>query len=168
MDKAKKKALKFGVDGNFERLEYCCPKCGVVVPLSAKRCLNCRSKRPKDAYERAIGLKMEEEAKRAPKNGNLVPGTVCKRPLPKKLCYANPCAPSGCRIEPQPNPASCYASVEMQRMGIPKFYSTDEYGRVFEMPVSYKPLGVGGPVPVPVPAQTVQTTPIDVPVNFKV
>ena len=168
MDKAKKKAWKYGVDENFERLEYCCPKCGATVPLSAKRCLNCKGKRPKDAYERALSFRMEEEMKRAPKNNNpIVPGTVCKRPLPKNPCYAQATAPYGC-VEPQPNPASCYASPEMQRMGIPKFYSTDEYGRVFEMPVSYKPLGIGGPVPVPIPAQTVQTTPIDVPVNFKV
>ena len=168
MDKAKKKALKFGVDENFERLEYRCPKCGAVVPLSSKRCLNCHLRRPKDAYERALNLRMEAEAKNAPKKNPIVPGTVCKRPLPKGNCYAQSGAPAGCYVHPQPNPASCYASAEMQRMGIPKFYSTDEYGRVFEMPVSYKPLGIGGPVPVPVPAQTVQTTPIDVPVNFKV
>jgi len=95
-----------------------------------------------------------------------VAGTVCKVPTPKSLCYATPYAYTGCY--PMPAPSTCYASAEAERLGIPKFYSTDEYGRVFEMPVSYKTLGIGGPVPVPIPSQTIQTSPIDVPVNFNV
>ena len=168
MDKVKKNALKFGVDENFERLEYRCPKCGMIVPLAAKRCTNCRCKRPKDAYESSLSYKAERLAAKAPGNKKTpVPGTVSKIPLPKPLCYAGPDAPANCTIVPPPVPSTCYASPEMQRMKIPKFYSTDEYGRVFEMPVSYKPLGIGGPVPVPIPAQTVQTSPIDIPLNFK-
>ncbi len=168
-DKMKKNALKLGVDENFERLEYNCPKCGALISLAAKRCPQCRNKRPADAYERSLDHKIEEEAARRPSKGNQpVPGTVCKRPIPKQLCYAQPTAPAGCYIEPAPSASACYASRDMERMAIPKFYSTDEYGRVFEMPVSYKPLGIGGPVPVPIPSQTVQTSPIDVPVNFKV
>ena len=167
MDKAKKNALRFGVNENCERLEYCCPKCGFIVPLAAKRCPNCRKRRPADAYESALAYRAEEEAKRMPKVKNVpVAGTVCKVPTPKSLCYATPYAYTGCY--PMPAPSTCYASAEAERLGIPKFYSTDEYGRVFEMPVSYKTLGIGGPVPVPIPSQTIQTSPIDVPVNFNV
>ena len=166
MDKAKKKALKYGVNENCERLDYCCPKCGFIIPLAAKRCPNCRKRRPADAYERSLSYQAEMEASRMPKVKNVpVPGVVCKTPAPKSMCYASPYANAGCYPVAAP---TCYASPEAERLGIPKFYSTDEYGRVFEMPVSYKTLGIGGPVPVPIPSQTIQTSPIDIPVNFNV
>ena len=169
--KEKKNALKTGVDSNFEPLEYRCPKCNDLIPLGAKRCPNCRCKRPKDAYERSLAVQAEVKSRRAeesrPKK-TPVPGTVSKMPLPKPLCYAQAGAPANVPIYPAPSAASCYAGPTFQQMGIPKFYSTDEYGRVFEMPVSYGPLGIGGPVPVPIPSRAVQTSPIDIPLNFKV
>ena len=167
MDKAKKEALKTGVDERNERLEYRCPNCGALIPLAMKRCSNCRKRRPKDAYERALSYKAEVALERTPIKKTPQPGTACKIPLPRPLCYAGPDAPANCSIVPPPIPSTCYSNQDMYKLKIPKFYSTDEYGRVFEMPISYKPLGMGGPVPVPIPAQTVQTSPIDIPLNFK-
>lgn len=171
MNKEKKNALKYGVGANYEPLEYRCPKCNALTPLGAKRCTNCHTKRPKDAYERSLSLQAEETQRREALKRPVkqpVPGTVCKMPLPKQLCYASADAPVGCYVHPAPSVASCYASPAMQKMAIPKFYSTDEYGRVFEMPVSYGPLGIGGPVPVPIPSKAGQTSPIDIPLNIKV
>ncbi len=168
MNKVKKKALRTGVDENFVRLEYSCPKCGNSISIAAKRCPFCRNKRPDNAYERSLQQQEEAFMTSMPQRKAPQPGTFSQRPLPKDACYAQAYAPAGCMVYSAPSPSACYSSPDAERMYIPKFYSTDEYGRVFEMPVSYKPLGIGGPVPVPTPSQTVQTSPIDVPVNFKV
>ena len=62
---------------------------------------------------------------------------------------------------------SCYANQPLAELGIPKYYTTDEYGRIYEAPVCYTTIGNGGPVPVPKPSQVVQTESVQVPLNVK-
>ncbi len=160
MKNIKKIALRTGVDENSCQLEYLCPKCHSIVPLGAKRCPNCDNKRPKDAYERAIEYRAYKIREKQAKIKQATPADYFaqKLPMPKAPCYSSPEAATQMR--------SCYATDAMQQLGIPKFYSSDEYGRVFEMPTCYKPLPVAGPVPVPAPSVVIQTSAINVPVSF--
>jgi hypothetical protein len=159
MDKNIKRALKTGVDENDDRLHYYCPKCGWDIPLLSRRCPKCGAKRPADAYNRAVRLRdeiLEAQTRQTP--DVYIDRSCMKIPAPKAPCYA---APGVDKAE-----ESCYATDAMEQLGIPKFYTSDEYGRVFETPVCYKPLPFAGPVPVPAPSRTVQTDAIKVPIDI--
>ncbi len=149
MDKVRKKALKTGVDENLQRLDYVCPTCGMLIPLGAKRCPGCHAKRPQDAYERALAERSRKAAEAAQRTASttIADRTTTILPSPKAPCYSS--------VGTTTN--SCYATNAMQQLGVPKYYSVDEYGRVFEMPLSYKPLPVAGPVPIATPSKVVQT-----------
>ncbi|MDR3185613.1 MAG: hypothetical protein LBU04_02200 [Christensenellaceae bacterium] len=51
-------------------------------------------------------------------------------------------------------------------LGLPQFTSVDEYGRIFTPVLTYGPQPNSAPVPVPIPSQIVQLTPIVSPVAF--
>lgn len=158
MDKRIKRALKTGVDENNNTLYYACPVCGWEIPLSLKKCPKCRKKRPADAFIRAM-----KERKKNVSEQNCTPAVYVDRsadviPAPKAPCFAAPGVEEVKR--------SCYATDAMAQLGVPKFYSSDEYGRIFETPVCYKQLPHSGPVPVPVPSKVIQTDAINVPLNI--
>ena len=158
MDQKKKWALKYGVDENDNKLYYFCPNCGWEISLMHKRCPKCGAKRAKDAYERSLQIRNEKMQTKRKASIYVPDRTAEKLPSPKAPCYSTPGVEDAY--------ASCYATNAMAQLGIPKFYSSDEYGRVFETPVCYKSLPVAGPVPVPIPSRTVQTDAIKVPVDF--
>lgn len=158
MDKKQKWALKTGVDEYDNKLHYFCPNCGWDISLMHKKCPKCGAKRVKDAYQRAIAVR-NDALRAARKTAVYVPDrTAEKLPAPKAPCFAAP------GVEDAYN--SCYATNAMAQLGVPKFYSSDEYGRVFEMPVCYKSLPVAGPVPVPAPSKTIQVDAIKVPIDI--
>lgn len=144
MDKNIKRALKTGVDENNNKLSYYCPQCGWEISLMPKRCPKCGAKRPKDAYLRAT------ELRDAASSAN-VDNAVCADRSADRI--------------PSPK-APCYATETMAQMRIPKYYTSDEYGRVFETPVCYKTLPGGGPVPVPKPSKNIQTEAIKIPLEI--
>ncbi|MFI3228623.1 MAG: hypothetical protein R3Y23_00470 [Bacillota bacterium] len=51
-------------------------------------------------------------------------------------------------------------------MGLAQYNSVDEYGRVYSPIMSYGPQPNSAPVPVAIPSQIVQLTPIVAPVSF--
>ena len=158
MDRAERRALKTGVDENDNRLHYECPKCGWNISLMHKRCPKCNNRRPKDAYGRALQTQEAERyAKRGPRTAYAPDRGATVIPLPKKPHYVGTDIDDVIR--------STYATEELGILGIPKYYSVDEYGRVYEAPVSYRPLNGGGPVPVATPSRAIQTESINVPVN---
>lgn len=157
MDKKIKRALRTGVDDNNDALRYFCPQCGWTISLMHKKCPKCGAKRPKDAYTRAMSARAaaEQSANKAPKI--YVDRSAGKIPAPKAPCYAAAGVDDLVR--------SCYATDAMAQLGIPKYYQSDEYGRIYETPVCYKPL-TNGPVPVPKPSGPVQTEAITVPLGI--
>ena len=158
MNKAEKRALKTGVDDNDNRLHYECPKCGWDISLMHKRCPKCNNKRPKDAYARALNTQGQERyANSAPMTVYAPDRSATVIPLPKKPHYVGTDIDDVIR--------STYATEELQILGIPKYYSVDEYGRVYEAPVSYRPLNNGGPVPIATPSKAIQTDSINVPIR---
>ena len=158
MNKLEKRALKTGVDENDNRLHYDCPKCGWDISLMHKKCPKCGNKRPKDAYARAIGVREDEQSANAPRMSAYMPDrSATVIPLPKKPHYVGTDIDDVIR--------ATYATEELALMGIPKYYSVDEYGRVYEAPVSYRPLNGGGPVPIATPSKAIQTGSINVPVD---
>lgn len=48
-------------------------------------------------------------------------------------------------------------------IGLPQYQSIDEYGRVFTPPLFYGAQPCSAPVPVAIPSQIVQTTPVTMP-----
>lgn len=159
MNKKEKWALKTGVDENDNRLHYECPKCGWDISLMHKRCPKCNSKRPKDAYMRSLSTRDEETFAKggAPLTAYAPDRTAMVIPLPKKPHYVGTSIDDVIR--------STYATEELAIMGIPKYYSVDEYGRVYEAPVSYRPINGGGPVPIATPSKAIQTDSINVPLR---
>lgn len=158
MDKRIKRALKTGVDERNNALYYGCPRCGWEIPLSAKKCPKCRQKRPADAYSRAVAERKATVSDNNTKPAVFVDRSAVKLPAPKAPCFAAPGVEDVRR--------SCYSSDAMMQLGIPRFYTSDEYGRVFETPVSYTTLPHAGPVPVARPSKTIQTSAINVPLNI--
>lgn len=159
MDKRVKRALKTGVDEYNNPLYYACSRCGWDIPLSAKRCPKCRLKRPKDAYVRAVSERLVKITDKHEVHKNVyIDRSAAAIPAPKAPCFAAPGVEEVMK--------SCYSTDAMRLLGIPKFFSSDEYGRVYETPVCYKTLPHAGPVPVAVPSQTIQTSAINVPINI--
>ncbi|MCR4660988.1 MAG: hypothetical protein K5765_03175 [Clostridia bacterium] len=158
--KAEKIALKYGVDENNLKLHYICPNCQWDIGLLYKRCPKCNNKRPKEAYSLALRMRDDEINRRNPQLNEevYVDRTAQLGPTPKQACYAT--------IDVEEANKRIYASEDLAKLGIPKFYSQDEYGRTFEMPVSYKPLPYAGPVPVAKPSVVVQTEKISVPIDI--
>ena len=157
MDKKLKRALKTGVDEENNALHYYCPQCGWDISLMHKSCPKCGAKRPRDAYMRAMEVR---DAARMPKEESprvYVDRSVGKIPAPKAPCYASEGVDELVR--------SCYATDAMAQLGIPKYYQSDEYGRIYETPVCYKPIA-NGPVPIPKPTKSIQTEAITVPLNI--
>lgn len=64
-----------------------------------------------------------------------------------------------------PNSANYQANVRGTICGLPKYMSTDEYGRIFEVNTFYGPQPCSGPVPIPTPCSLVQTAPINAPMG---
>ena len=155
MSKLKKTALKSGIDTDGTQLFYSCDKCGAVNYLNDKKCPLCKKKRRSDAYEQAM--------------------QSAKRPRTQQEQYyvdrtARACAPapvSTAFAVPLPtDPAFDSATYTNNRLaGLPEYFSTDEYGRVYKARVTYRSLPCAGPVPVPAPSEVVQTTAINVPIN---
>ena len=160
MDKIARKALKTGVDERNRRLYYVCPECGWTISLMPKRCPKCGKRRPKDAYDRAIACReeaiMEAKMKELPKV--YADRRVDKVPQPNQPRFTS----SNLDLVMK----SCYANKPLAELGIPKYYTTDEYGRISEAPVCYTTIGNGGPVAIPKPTQTIQTESVQVPVNM--
>lgn len=157
MDKRIRRALKTGVDEDNNILHYYCPQCGWDISLMPKRCPKCGGKRPKDAYMRAITLRDASMAE--PEPATVYVDRSCgKIPAPKAPCYASRGVEDVIR--------SCYATDAMAQLGIPKYYTSDEYGRVYETPVSYTTLPGAGPIPIPKPSKTIQTEAIKIPLNI--
>ena len=161
MDKIEKRALKTGVDENGYRLHYVCPRCGWDIPLMPKRCPKCGAKRPKDAYPRALDTRTQEVAAAKQKELPRVyeDRFAQKIPAPKMPRFTSSDMDMVVR--------STYATGIMGELGIPKYYTTDEYGRIYEAPVCYKPVGMGGPVPIAKPSKTIQTESVNVPLNVQ-
>lgn len=157
MDKTVKRALKTGVDENNNKLSYYCPQCGWVISLMPKRCPKCGGKRPKDAYFRAIELR-DAASRQSELPDVYVDRSAGKIPAPKAPCYAARGVDEVIR--------SCYATDAMAQLGVPKYYTSDEYGRVYETPVCYKTLPGGGPIPVPKPSKVIQTEAIKIPLEI--
>ena len=157
LSKEEKRALMTGLDENNVRLNYTCPECGWTISLQATRCPKCGNKRPKDAYK--LALFARNTAKMAKSSVYAPDRTVKVTPIPKKPHYAGVTINDALR--------QTYATEELSIMGIPKYYSADEYGRVYEAPVSYQPINGGAPVPITTPTKVIQTESITVPVNFR-
>ncbi len=160
MDKIEKRALKTGVDENNNKLYYECEYCGSKVALNNKRCCYCRKRRPVNAY--AMALDFNQKERESLQNGRqrtvVADRSVVGAPQSKYPCYPG--------LGNSEVGAACYGSPMLEQMGIPKYYSMDEYGRVFEAPVCYKPVNGGNPVPIAKPSRVIQTDSITVPVNF--
>ena len=152
-----RKALRTGLDASYNPLNYVCPICGWEISLQAKRCPKCASKRPKDAYRRALSLRDQVLVKNT-RQTVYIDRSAQALPSAKAPCYAS--------TGVQDVNSSCYATYQLEQLGIPKYYTTDEYGRVFETPVSYTSLPHAGPVPVPKPSKTIQTNSIQVPIDL--
>lgn len=160
MNKYEKRALKTGVDASGNRLHYECPQCGWDISLMHKRCPKCNNKRPKNAYMRSLSAQEEELMARsggAPMTAYAPDRTATVIPLPKKPHYVGTDINDVIR--------STYATEELQILGIPKYYSVDEYGRIYEAPVSYRTINNGGPVPIATPSKAIQTDSINVPIR---
>lgn len=155
----KRRALRTGVDAEYNPLTYFCPKCGWEISLMAKRCSNCGARRVRDAYERATKLTEERIREETKAEGAYIDRSADALPGPKAPCYGAPGTDDPSE--------SCYATDALERLGIPKYYSSDEYGRVFETPVCYKPLPGAGPIPIPKPSSAIQTERIRVPVDIE-
>lgn len=157
---AEKIALKTGVDENKFKLHYTCPVCGWDIGLVHKRCPRCNSKRPKNAYSLALAARNVDIQRRNPNLNEevYVDRTAYVGPAPKVACYAT--------VDPLEAQNRAYATDELAKLGIPKYYSQDEYGRTFEMPISYKTLPYAGPVPIAKPSEVIQTEKISVPIDL--
>lgn len=150
MNKVKKNALKTGADKDNTYYFYC-PKCGKQNTLNAKRCVNCKTKRPEDAYEQALEMLKPKDAycgyaDRTVKNAF---------PTPLNPIFAVPLSSN----------SSENGYINNSLLNVPDYYSTDEYGRVFKTNVTYGALPCSAPVPVPIPSKIVQVAPINLPYN---
>lgn len=153
MNKLKKNALKTGIC-NDNNCYYKCPDCGKQNTLNSKRCVFCNAKRPHNAYEQTIAMQQPKQeycgfADRTVKNAY---------PTPPNPAFAVPLPSCGCEN----------GNYQLNSLAnLPDYYSTDEYGRVFQAKVSYGALPCSSPVPVPTPSKTVQVSAINVPLNLQ-
>ncbi len=65
-----------------------------------------------------------------------------------------------------PNAGLYTVSSNGMPLGLPKYSSVDEYGRIYNPLMTYGPQPHSGPVPIATPPQIVQLTPIVSPVAF--
>ncbi len=152
--KEKKRILQTGMDAQGATYTYICPKCGTMNPLNAEYCSYCDKKRPRDAFENSQVQVPQPE----PLYGMDIDRTARN---------AYPTAPNPCFAVPIPqngnyDPASYTAN---HLAGLPVYYQTDEYGRVYKAKVSYGVLPCHYPVPVATPSKQVQTSAINVNLN---
>lgn len=151
MNKEKKRILQTGTDSHGATYTYICPKCGTMNPLNATTCEYCGKKRPRDAYENA--------QVQVPK-----PEPVYGADIDRTVRNAYPTAPNPCFAVPLPTNGKYDPQTYMNNTmaGLPVYYSTDEYGRVFRAKVTYGVLPCHYPVPVATPTKQIQTPAIDV------
>lgn len=154
MNKLKKQVLKTGMDDNGAEYFFICPKCKSMNALNMTHCGHCGKKRPRSAYENA--------QVRQPK-----PQPLYGADIDRTARNAYPTAPTPCFAVPMPingnyDPAN-YTGNTMA--GLPVYYATDEYGRVYRAKVSYGALPCAHPVPVATPAKHIQTSSINVNLN---
>ncbi len=75
--------------------------------------------------------------------------------------YPTPQQPNVAVIMPNTGNYQSYGAGTI--IGIPRYQSVDEYGRVFHPPLMYGAQPCSSPIPVARPASIVQTTPITMP-----
>lgn len=154
MNKEKKQVLITGTDSRGAKYFYFCSKCRSINPLNESCCAHCGKKRPRDAYENSH---VEAPAERP----------VYGADIDRTARNAYPAAPAPCFAVPMPangnyDPSTYVANT---MAGLPTYYATDEYGRVYRAKVSYGALPCSYPVPVATPAKHVQTSAINVNLN---
>lgn len=139
--KMRKSALISGTDPHGNPLHYSCV-CGKVNGLHCKKCPVCGTKRRFDAYEHA--LKRLEDSRRE----ELTPPV--REPVPQDVFVQG-------KFVALPSERFLRMNYSHEQPeGIPTYYSSDEYGRVFKVNVTYGNLPFAGPVPVPAPSPMVQ------------
>lgn len=155
MRKEKKKILLTGMDSSGAKYFYYCPRCKTINAINEPRCSECGKKRPRNAFDMAH----IERPQVTPQYGMDIDRTV-------RGAYPTP--PNPCFAVPMPTNGNYDPSTYMTNtaMGLPTYYQTDEYGRVYRAKVSYGALPCAGPVPVATPSKHVQTSAINVPINF--
>lgn len=145
MNKIEKYVLTHGVDPEGAEYYYSCKKCGTMNLLNVARCPYCGKKRPRKAFEYA----KKEPPAPSPMSCPVLPGarTVMSRPAV---------------FLPGPDGFSGESFGRGVTEGLPSYYTTDEYGRVYKAKVSYGFLPCSAPVPIPTPSRAVQVAPVDV------
>ncbi|MBR1747510.1 MAG: zinc ribbon domain-containing protein [Clostridia bacterium] len=156
MKKEKKIALYTGKGPDGSEYFYFCPKCKTKNDLNQPYCTYCGKKRPRDAYENAhVERGVLQQQQVAPVYGMDIDRTV-------RNAYPTPVNPAF--AVPMPTNGNYDAENYMRNtaLGLPTYYQTDEYGRVYKAKVSYGAMPCSAPVPVATPAKTVQNPTINV------
>lgn len=152
--KERKLIIQTGVDANGSKYFYYCRKCHSINPLHAVYCGHCGKKRPRDAFENAYIETVQ-------------PKPIYGMDIDRTARNAYPAAPAPCFAIPMPtngnyDPENYVANT---LAGLPKYYQTDEFGRVYRAKVSYGALPCSYPVPVATPSKHVQTSAINIPIT---
>ena len=156
MKREKKIALYTGKGPDGAQMFYFCPKCKTKNELNLPYCTCCGKKRPRDAYENAhVERKVAPVPPVTPAYGMDIDRTVRNAyPTPVNPAFAVPMPQNG-NYDPQ-------NYMRNTALGLPTYYQTDEYGRVYKAKVSYGAMPCAAPVPVATPAKTVQNPTINV------
>jgi len=153
MKKEKKRALYTGKGPDGALYFYFCPKCKTKNRLNEPFCTCCGKKRPRDAYET---MHVENSAPPVtPVYGMDIDRTV-------RNAYPTPVTPAFAVPMPQNGNYDPQNYMQNTALGLPTYYQTDEYGRVYKAKVKYGAMPCAAPVPVATPAKTVQNPTINV------
>jgi len=148
---ARSKALKLGIDNNGNPLYYSCERCHGINELHEKNCPHCGKKRRKDAYEQSLAM---AQHKQQAESARYYVNRTAANCMPSQSRTGFSCSlPTNGDFDPE-----TYAHNQIH--GVPDYYMTDEFGRVYKARVSYGPLKNPGPVPISTPSPVVQNAPI--------